>query len=180
MRQPHLTQLIFSQILIEYGAPHVVLIRDDPNSLLATGTFDYGDLNAYLLVVLGLAQPDEEQLDHFTKIAKLASEGRPIPLDDVLSLAKKAPLVTLPETSDLSAAIEFFAGGTHRILITKDGTDDTVGVFSQWNLVNFLWENGSSFSVIDHLYPKILKDLDIGTKEIISIKWGPLSSSYQE
>ena len=85
-------------------------------------------------------------------------------------MAKKAPLVTLPESSDLSAAIEYFAGGTHRILITKEGTCNVIGVFSQWNLVNFLWENGSSFSVIDHLYPKILKDLDIGTREIVSIK----------
>lgn len=158
-----------TKILIEAGNRQVVLIRDDPSSHIATGTFDYGDLNAYLLVVLGLAQPEPEMVETYQTIARKASEGKRIPLGDVLSLAKKAPIVTLPETSDLSSAIEFFAGGTHRILITKENSEDIVGIFSQWNLVNFLWENGSSFSVIDHLYPKVLKDLDIGTHQIIAI-----------
>ncbi len=109
-------------------------------------------------------------VDVYTEIAKKASEGKPIPLPDVLSLAKKAPIATLPETADLASAVEFFAGGTHRILITKENSDEIIGIFSQWFLVNFLWDNGSSFSVVDHLYPKILKDLDIGTHQIIAIK----------
>lgn len=162
--------LISLKILIESGNRQVVLIRDDPTSLIATGTFDYADLNAYLLVVLGLAQPEPEMVETYQSIARKASEGKRIPLGEVLSLANKAPIVTLPGSADLSSAIEFFAGGTHRILTTKEDSEEIIGIFSQWNLVNFLWENGSSFSVIDHLYPKVLRDLDIGTHQIIAIK----------
>jgi hypothetical protein len=161
---------LISQFLIEAGAPHVVLIHDDAESLTASGTFDYGDLNAYLLVVLGLAHPDPDMVDTYTEVSRKAQEGIQIPLADIVSLAKKAPIVTLPETADLFAAIEFFASGVHRILIVKEGTNDVIGVFSQWKLVNFLWENGSCFSVIDHLYPKVLRDLDIGSHQIICIK----------
>jgi len=156
--------------LIDSGAPDVILIREDPKSLIAWGTFDYGDLNAYLLVVLGLAQPEPDIVGTYTEIASKAREGIQIPLRDIVSLAKKTPIVTLSEKADLSAAIEFFAGGVHRILIVQEGTNEVIGVFSQWKLVNFLWENGSCFSVIDHLYPKVLKDLDVGSHQIIAIK----------
>lgn len=142
--------------------------------MTACGTFDYGDLNAYLLVVLGLAHPDPDMVDTYTEIARKGREGIQIPLGDVISLAQKAPLVTLSENQDLSAAIEFFAGGVHRILIVKENTTDVVGVFSQFKLMKFLWENGSCFPVIEQLYPKILKDLDVGTHEAIAIKYVPL------
>lgn len=148
----------------------MVLIRKFPNDLNACDTFDYNDLNAYLLVVLGLASPSEDQIQTYTEIAKKAREGTTIPLKDTTLLAKKAPLVTLSETQDLSKAIEIFAGGIHRILIVKEGTDNVVGVLSQWTVVKFLWENGSSFPVIDQLYPMILRDLSVGTHQAIAIK----------
>ena len=85
-------------------------------------------------------------------------------------LAKKAPLVTLAENQDLSKAIEIFAGGVHRILVVKEGTDNVVGILSQWTVVKFLWDNGSSFPVIDQLYPMILRDLNVGTHQTIAIK----------
>ncbi|KFZ13298.1 hypothetical protein V501_03759 [Pseudogymnoascus sp. VKM F-4519 (FW-2642)] len=127
-----------TNILITSGSPRVVLIREDAESSTACGTFDYGDLNAYLLVVLGLGSPDPEMIETYTEIARKGREGVEIPLGDVVSLAKKAPLVTLEESESLSAALEFFAGGVHRIIVVKDGTQDVVGVLSQFKLLNFL------------------------------------------
>ncbi|OBT42930.1 hypothetical protein VE00_07306 [Pseudogymnoascus sp. WSF 3629] len=158
-----------TNILITSGSPRVVLIREDAKSSTACGTFDYGDLNAYLLVVLGLGSPDPEMIETYTEIARKGREGVEIPLGDVVSLAKKAPLVTLEESQSLSAALEFFAGGVHRIIVVKEGTQDVVGVLSQFKLLNFLWENGNCFPVIERLYPKILRDLQIGTHQIIAI-----------
>lgn len=158
------------KVLITSGSPRVVLIREDPKTSTACGTFDYGDLNAYLLVVLGLGSPDPEMIETYTEIARKGREGVEIPLGEVVSLAKKAPLVTLDESQSLSAALEFFAGGVHRIIVVKEGTQDVVGVLSQFKLLNFLWENGNCFPVIERLYPKILRDLQIGTHQIIAIK----------
>ncbi|OBT75696.1 hypothetical protein VF21_05923 [Pseudogymnoascus sp. 05NY08] len=158
-----------TNILITSGSPRVVLIREDAKSSTACGTFDYGDLNAYLLVVLGLGSPDPGMIETYTEIAQKGRDGVEIPLGDVVSLAKKAPLVTLEESQSLSAALEFFAGGVHRIIVVKEGTQDVVGVLSQFKLLNFLWENGNCFPVIERLYPKILRDLQIGTHQIIAI-----------
>ena len=148
----------------------MVLIRKSPGDLNSCDTFDYNDLNAYLLVVLGLANPSEDQIETYTEIARKAQEGTIIPLKDTTFLAKKAPLITLSESQDLSKAIEIFAGGVHRILIVKEGTDNVVGVLSQWAVVKFLWDNGSCFPIIDQLYPMILRDLNVGTHQIIAIK----------
>jgi len=58
----------------------------------------------------------------------------------------------------------------HRIIVVKEGTDNVVGGLSQLRLVTFLWENRKSFPVIDQLYPQYLKDLGVGSQQVISIK----------
>jgi hypothetical protein len=145
-------------------------LREKSTDTSACGTFDYSDLNAYLLVVVGLASPDRSQLDVYDAIAKKAREGVSIPLRDIQTLTNKAPLCTLSETEDLSKAIEHFGSGVHRILVCKNGTTEVVGVLSQLKLVKFLWDNGTSFPAIDALYPMALKDLSIGTPQTIAIK----------
>lgn len=92
-----------------------------------------------------MAHPtSEEQVKTYTAIAEKAREGTQIPLEDITGLSLKPPLVVLGESEDLSKAIEIFAGGVHRILIMKDGSTEIIGILSQWRLVNFLWDNGSS------------------------------------
>ena len=156
--------------MVEGGSPNVILLREQATDTTACGTFDYNDLNAYLLVVVGLANPDEDQLELFSALAKKTREGTQIPLRDIQDLAKKAPLVALPEHEDLSKAIEIFGSGVHRILVCKKGTTEVVGILSQLKLIQFLWDNGKSFPSIDELYPIVLRDLNIGTLQTISIK----------
>ncbi|KAL5323513.1 hypothetical protein ACEPPN_008050 [Leptodophora sp. 'Broadleaf-Isolate-01'] len=158
-----------TKLLIELGPPNVILLRETSDSTSACGTFDYSDLNAYLLVVVGLANPEGEQLETFDALAKKAREGAWIPVRDIQTLAKKGPLITLSESEDLSKAIEHFASGVHRILVCKHGTTEVVGILSQLKVVRFLWDNATSFPAIDALYPVILRDLGVGTRETISI-----------
>lgn len=148
----------------------MILIRETPNDATACDSFDYNDLNAYLLVILGLANPDEEQKEAFSQLAGKALERAPIPLREVITLAKKEPLTTLSQSEDLSKAVEIFGSGVHRILVCKPGTTTVVGILSQLKLVKFLWDNGSSFPAIDQLYPTILRDLNIGKQQAIAIK----------
>jgi CBS domain-containing protein len=159
-----------TQLLIKSGRPNVILLREKPTDTIACATFDYSDLNAYLLVVVGLANPEQSQLADFDSIAKRAREGTPIPLRDTEHLAKKEPLVTLFEHDNISKAMEHFGSGVHRILVYKEDGSEVVGILSQLKLVKFLWDNGSSFASIDQLYPSILKDLGIGTPSTIAIK----------
>lgn len=136
----------------------------------ASDTFDFSDLNAYLLVVLGLASPTEDQREKWSDLAQRAKAQEPIPIREASVIAQKPPLTTLSESHDLSKAIEIFGSGVHRILICKDGTEEIVGILSQLKLVRFLWENANSFPTLDQLYPIILRDLGIGTIQAISIK----------
>lgn len=150
----------------------MLLIRETPQDKSAVATFDYSDLNAYLLLAAGLAFPPEEHRASYEEIAKKAQNGEKIPLRDVKLLGvEKEPLVTLPATANVLAAVEVFGGGVHRVVITKDfDNDEVVGIFSQFRLVKFLWENGRSFPVIEELYPQPLNNLRIGSQHVISIK----------
>lgn len=142
-------------------------MRETPTSPVC-GTFDYSDLNAYLLVVVGLASP--EQNSQLQALADRAREGKPIKLREIDILGKKDAPVILNQSDDLSKAMEHFGSGVHRILVQKDGTNEVVGILSQLRLVRFLWENGTSFPSIDQLYPMVLKDLSIGAPSTIAIK----------
>jgi hypothetical protein len=127
-------------------------------------------LNAYLLLVVGLAHPEEQDVASFDELAKKGREGKPIPLKDVKDLGKKEPLITLPHTADLTKAMEVFGSGVHRVLVAKEGTTDVVGILTQLRMVSFFWENRQSFPVVDQLYPQLLKDLNIGQKQVLAIK----------
>lgn len=160
-----------SQTLIDSGAP-VLLIRETPQDNSAVSTFDYADLNSYLLLAAGLTVPDQEYRASYEELAKKAREGVKIPLKDVKCLgADKEPLIKLPASANVLKAVEVFGGGVHRVVVTKESNDqEVVGIFSQFRLVKFLWENGRSFPVIEQLYPQALRDLRIGSHDVISIK----------
>ncbi|KAI9779601.1 MAG: cell separation during budding [Geoglossum umbratile] len=168
-----------TQLLIESGAP-VILLRETPESKAACGTFDYSDLNAYLLLVVGLVQPEEGDISSFQELAKRAREGNPIPVKHVKDLGKKNAFTILPESAPLPLAVEIFGSGVHRIAIAKEGTNEVVGVLSQLRLVEFFWENGRSFPSVDTLYHQQLKDLNIGSSQVIAINGDkPLSAALE-
>ncbi|KAF2798232.1 hypothetical protein K505DRAFT_233713 [Melanomma pulvis-pyrius CBS 109.77] len=158
-----------TDLLVKSGAPNVVLLRDSETSRAATGTFDYSDLNAYLLLVVGLAHPDQSEVASFDELAKKGREGKPIPLKDVKELGKKEPLITIPHTADLTKAMEVFGSGVHRILVAEENTTNVVGVLTQLRLVQFFWENRQNFPAVDQLYPYLIKDLNIGSHTVYAI-----------
>ncbi|KAL8762245.1 MAG: hypothetical protein Q9184_001726 [Pyrenodesmia sp. 2 TL-2023] len=157
-----------TNVLINSGA-HVLLVRHRKDERSAYATYDYRDLTQYLLFATGQLQPDEEHFPIFTNLAKKAQAGHVIPLRDAKGLGNKEPFITLPSNAYLTHAIEVFGGGVHRIVVVEEGTDNVVGILSQLRLVNFLWENGRNFPIIDRLYPQTIKDLGIGSQQAISI-----------
>ncbi|OJJ59381.1 hypothetical protein ASPSYDRAFT_861110 [Aspergillus sydowii CBS 593.65] len=158
-----------TNVLIDTGAP-VLLIRATPTEKTAVGTFDYNDLNTYLLLAAGLTRPDEELLPAYEELARKARENTPIPMRDVKELGRKEPLTTLPASASVTRAVETFGGGVHRVVVVDEQRDDEVlGIFSQFRLVKFLWENGRCFPVLDQLYPQPLRDLRIGSHAVVSI-----------
>ncbi|KAI2088701.1 cell separation during budding [Ophidiomyces ophidiicola] len=154
--------------LIECEAP-LLLIRESPEHTSVIGTFEYADLNAYLLLVIGITKPDDEHAASLEELGRKAREGQMICLKEVKNLRPKDPLTTLPPNASLIRAVETFGGGIHSIIVTKDNTSEVLGIFSQWRLVKFLWENARSFPVIEQLYPQYLRELGLGSQYVISI-----------
>ncbi|KAL9048131.1 MAG: hypothetical protein Q9162_007849 [Coniocarpon cinnabarinum] len=152
------------------GAPNVVLIRPDSRSHRAIGTFDYSDLNAYLLLVVGLARPDIAHLQSFNELARKGREGQVVPVKDIKDIGRREPAVLLPHTARIPHAVEIFGSGVHRILIAREGTQEIIGILTQLRLVKFFWENGRNFPQIDRLFPSSLMDLRIGNKAVTAIK----------
>lgn len=166
-----------TKLLIRGGAPNVVLIRESRTTKTAIGTFGFDDLNAYLLLVLGMSQPDEQA----AQLAEKARAGETLPLKDVKDhLGPTEQPAYLPQSANLLQAMESLGSGLHRIVVTKEGTTETIGVLTQLRLVRFFWENHQSFAVTEKLYSLSLKDLDIGAKEVLAINGDkPLSDALR-
>ncbi|ETS84053.1 hypothetical protein PFICI_05929 [Pestalotiopsis fici W106-1] len=156
------------QVLLKSASNNVVLIREHGSDGTVVSTFDHNDLNAYLLVVVGLAHPTDDLVALYDSIAKKAQANESIPLRDIQPICRKEALVILPANEDLAKAIEVFGSGIHRVLVTNAG-GDVVGVLSQLRLVEFFWNEGVNFRVIDDLYPRLMRDLGIGSQQVIAV-----------
>lgn len=155
------------------AAGNCVLVKEGPLKK-PVSIFDYNDLNAYLLAVVGLAKPAVEHVSLYEDIARRAQDREAIPLKDIQPICRHEQLVSLPPDEFLPGAIEVFGSGIHRLLVTApDG--ETIGVVSQLKVLEFFWNEGVNFPVIDRLYPAILRDLQIGSQQIIAIKYTALS-----
>lgn len=119
--------------------------------------------------MVGLAQPEEDQVALYNEIATKARERVAIPLRDIQPICRKEMLVTFDAEEPLSRGIEVLGSGIHRILVTS-GNSDLVGILSQLKVLEFFWNEAVSFPVIDRLYPMPLRELSLGTHQIIAIK----------
>lgn len=123
---------------------------------------------------MGIAQPSAENAQKFAALAQSAGQGKPIPLRDIRDIGRKDPVTFLPETANLTKAIETFGRGVHRVLVAREGAEgriEVTGLLSQTRLMRFMWENGRNFPVIDQLYSQHLRELRIGSNDPISIKY---------
>lgn len=164
-----------TKLLVRSGAPNVVLVRESRKTRTAIDTFGYDELMAYLLLVLGMTQPDELA----ASLAQRARGGEVLPLKEVYDhLGPREQPTFLPHTASLSQAMEVLGGGLHRVVICKEGTSEAVGILSQLRLVRFFWENHQNFAATARLYACTLKDLELGTKVVVAINGDkPLSDA---
>ncbi|KHO01139.1 CBS domain containing protein [Metarhizium album ARSEF 1941] len=140
---------------------NVVLVRESSSEPAALATFDYSDLNAYLLVVVGLSKPEAHQVELYNNIMLNAREGNNISMRKIQALCRQEPLVAVPSNGNLAQAIEILGSGIHRLLVTN-ALGNVVGIMSQLLMVDFFWNEGVNFPAVDRLYPVMLRDLGFG------------------
>jgi CBS domain-containing protein len=147
----------------------VVLIRRTKEEKTAFATFDFKDLNQYLLYATGNLRANEEQKHSVEQIVAKINRKHDILVQDAMAFGSKETFVTLSSKTKLTKVVEIFGGGVHRVIVTKDDTTEVIGVLSQFRLVRFLWENKACFEIIDTISMQQIKDLDIGAQNPISI-----------
>lgn len=147
---------------------------DDINCL----TFDYTDLNAYLLLVLGKLAVNEQQFaqnpyyknpEEIKELIAKAKRGQQVPVKFVCQLAPKNPFFKLPETENLSTVMEILGSGVHRIAITNESSTKITGILSQRRLIKYLWDNARRFTSLEPIFQFPISELNIGNSKVISI-----------
>ena len=133
------------------------MIRENASSTQPIATFDYNDLNAYIQVVVGLAHPPEDLVALYDDVVKKAQARISIPLREIQPICRQESL------------IEVFGSGIHRLWVTNHA-GQVIGILSQLKLMEFFWNEGINFPVIDDLYPRLIRDLGLGSQQIIAVK----------
>lgn len=119
-------------------------------------TFDYNDLNSYLLLVLNKIQVNNRQ------VQQDCQNGKSVPVGEIVKLTPKNPFYKLAETENLSTVMGILGSGVHRVAITDVEMTQIKGVLSQRRLIKYLWDNARSFSSLEPLLNSSLQDLKIG------------------
>lgn len=136
-------------------------------------TFDYTDLNAYLLLVLNKIKPENlRNMDYSPKeeipnLIRKAQRGEQVPVSFVIKITNKNLFIKLTESDTLSTVVEILGTGVHRIAITND--NKLTGILSQRRLVKFLWDNARRFPSMEPLLSSSISSLHIGSSNPISI-----------
>lgn len=146
----------------------VVLVREGAHTAVPIFCFDYNDLNAYLLTVVGVSRPEGDQATLFHDIMTKAQGGAHISLREIQPLCSREAIVKMNSGVNLSQAIETLGSGIHRVLVT-DSTGNVIGIISQLRMVEFFWNEGVNFPTIDRLNPVTLQDLGIGVRPVLSV-----------
>lgn len=120
--------------------------------------------------MVGLAHPSDDLVELYDSIARRAQARDNIPLRDIQPICRKESLITLQGDEDLAKAIEIFGSGLHRVLV-RNHNAEVIGILSQLNLLEFFWHEGINFRVIDDLYPKLLREVGVGSQQILAVKY---------
>jgi Mg2+/Co2+ transporter CorC len=134
-----------------------LLLRQSPSDTSVSRTFDYSDLTAFLLMVLGVtdSHPSSMTTASFQDLVKKAREGdHNIPVKWVGDMGAKDPFITLSESETLARVVEIMASGVHRIAVTREGGYDVIGVLSQRKVLKFFWKNVRAFTDLEPFYQK--------------------------
>ncbi|CDK26592.1 unnamed protein product [Kuraishia capsulata CBS 1993] len=136
-------------------------------------TFDYTDLNSYLLLVLNklkaekISAIDYEPKSDIPLIIMRAQKGESVPVSFVIKLTNKNPFIKLNETDTLSTVVEIMGNGVHRVAITNN--NKITGILSQRRLIKYLWENARRFPSLEPVLNSSLQTLNIGSNSVVSI-----------
>ncbi|KAI9359835.1 hypothetical protein BD770DRAFT_362802 [Pilaira anomala] len=144
------------------------------------GMFDYGDVIAYILLVLqNMPPPDEEVPEGNTytgenltfeikDIIRRAIEGEEIPVKLASDLSQKNPFYSILPEATLLSAVEEFAYGTHRVcVLNPDGS--IKGILSQSTVARYIYDNQRHFPEIEAIMNKTLRQLGLGESDVIAV-----------
>lgn len=156
----------------------VIISPSNPNCL----TFDYTDVNGYLLLMMNKFLPTESSIKSMIDTGSVQSEqevgefitraknGQSVPVLFVSQLAAKNPFLRFAESNTLANIVQVLGSGVHRIAITANDDDKhIVGILSQRRLMKYIWENGRRFKGLETLFQTSLADLKIGSKKLVTI-----------
>jgi CBS domain-containing protein len=148
--------------------------EDDVNCL----TFDYTDLNAYLMLVLGKLQISEQSFsqnpyyknpDEIHTLIQKAKRGEQVPVKFVVQLTPKNPFYKLSELETLSTVVEILGTGVHRIAILNEQCNKITGILSQRRLMRYFWDNARRFPSLEPIFQYTIQDVGIGNSKVISV-----------
>ncbi|OVF06610.1 hypothetical protein A9F13_20g01122 [Clavispora lusitaniae] len=161
----------------------VVLSQSDDGSTNYL-SFDYSDLNTYLLLIMNRISVDDvlpsqdsdgrrpslqERKDTLTSYINRAKKGEEVPVEIIVSLQPKTPFLRFKESDTLLKAVEVFGSGAHRVAIINNDNKIS-GILSQRRTIKFFWDNARRFTSLDYLLNSSLQDLKVISSNPVTIQ----------
>ncbi|OZJ03288.1 hypothetical protein BZG36_03753 [Bifiguratus adelaidae] len=138
------------------------------------GMFDYGDVIAYLLLVLKRLKQKSETVSgedpQVLELMRRVGGGESIPVKLVSDLSHKNPFYSKPYDTPLLEIVRMMSGPAHRVAMMRPN-GEIAGILSQSLALIWLYEHAqhSKDESLHRLLNRTLKDLGLGTTPVMSV-----------
>ncbi|CAN3375595.1 protein Sds24p [Diutina rugosa] len=154
------------ETLKSHNLTSVPVSRTNDTDLTNCGTFDYSDLNTYLLLVMNKISVGDAPAN--AEYVAKAKRGEEVPVEFIIHVHPKNPFIRFNEHDYLPSVMETLGNGVHRVAIT-DNSGKVTGILSQRRLIRFMWENARRFPSLEGLFDQTLEQLQIGATNPMTI-----------
>ncbi|EGV66491.1 hypothetical protein CANTEDRAFT_112206 [Yamadazyma tenuis ATCC 10573] len=168
------------ETLMEHSLTSVpVITSPDPRDLTNCLTFDYSDLNTYILMIMnkiryqdltvgGAGSDTDITAEVFDSYVEKGKKGEEVPVTFIIALHPKNPFVKINENDSLVSVMEILGNGVHRVALVNN-IGHIVGILSQRRLIRFIWDNARRFSNLEYYFNQSIEDLKIGSSNPLTI-----------
>jgi len=131
--------------------------------------FDYGDLMAYILLVLKkMDVPIQDQSVEMRDLIQRASQSQDVPVKLATDLSGRDPFCTVLSETRLGAVIHDFGTGIHRVAII-DSQGNVSGILSQSTTLDYLMRHLGEFTTLQPAMKKTLHECGLASSKVLSV-----------
>ncbi|KAF9370642.1 cell separation during budding [Podila verticillata] len=153
------------EVLLAHGISAAPVFDQTKSSFI--GMFDYGDLMAYILILLKKMDPPQDQTLEMRDLIQKANNSQSVPVRLASDLSGKDPFCTVPSETRLGAVVNDFGTGIHRVAVMEGY--HLKGILTQSLTLDFIMRHLGEFPKLQAIMQTSIHACGLDQSKVLSV-----------